>query len=415
MRGYFMKKSILCITFLVWTVSSQAMWRKISSPRVLFAGMRQTSLANTFPSIINDRTFKTSAIVLARKPLATKKLVKNDETTETKTKPSWIDASPVKPRTNFFADVRDWIFGTTPERELQKQKEALAPLAHVFEKPWQFTPEHIEEVINNLPESAMQGKEVDSFFKGFKLPFIKIHSLLQVIFKAGDFHLDTDFESTEKNIEIIFDQDKETYCIEHKKHNAAFFDRQHIHENLVQKMIDKGAPITQETFQELLFTQSENEKGSLRLGAIKALLDSDKNAELLADANNIQAFADLIQEKMVITKKGRMFHCGSGTDDGNLHVIELITIENYDMIRLLHLLDDYFAKNSQSSIVWDAKKEEIMSQHSSTFATFEKNEKAGKKIAKTTMYSKKSNWPYTKEEDAEAFDRTVGAHFAYWR
>ena len=205
---------------------------------------------------------------------------------------------------------------------------------------------------------------------------------------------------------------------EQKNHHNSFFERQDVHYELVKKFINKGAIVTKETLRKLILNSPKYEvcpTMRVPLGAIKALLDSDKNAELIADENSIQDFADLIQKKLVITKKGKMLHRGSGSNDGNLHVIEIITTENYDMIRLKCICDEYFAKNQQSSVIWHEKRAALQNKFADVFHKFEEYEKAEKKVSYAIKYSKQSSahWPYTKEEEAEM--RKSARNHDYWR
>ncbi len=443
-----MKKFLILISFLVISFSSQAMWRRAS-----FTGKKLSSgISNTMPSFVNDRSIKVASVFLT--PNASRLYGKINKNESNESKYAWLDNGPVKASTHFWRDLRDSFFGTTPEREKEKQKEIFLPLYNIHDRTDKFTPGHIEEVIDNLPAHFINQKDINAFFVTYYYEDCKREdSPLEVIFKADNFYLASqDEEATDKNIEIIFkgkekyadykihnafiDKDKFGFIIEkglaqglvvdnqvdeyteQKIHHNSFFERQDIHYKLVKKLINKGAIVTKETLRKLILNSPKYEvcpTMRVPLGAIKALLDSDKNAELIADENSIQDFADLIQKKLVITKKGKMLHRGSGSNDGNLHVIEIITTENYDMVRLKYILDEYFAKNKQSLEAWNEKTAVLQNKFAQIFHQFEEYEKSEKKVSYTIKYSKKSSvrWPYTKEEEAEM--HKSARNYDYWR
>lgn len=444
-----MKKIIIFTIFLSGVASPlSAMWRRAVLPRTLGSSIRQSTLASTLPTLLNDRVIKGAAITLQRDGVRFYGKATNNEHNASK-KPSWLDASPVKARTNFFSDLKDSFFGTTPERELEKQREALRPLYNVADCQRAFTAHHIAEVINNIPVSLINHNHVNSLFHTYYYADAQerdAYSPLELIFKKGDFYLKSEEEEdsrnkremimyhvekgdsktysvdqllrTEKKIEQILTQEnKVDICAEHYIHPNSFFERQAIHHDLVKKIIDRGALVTQETIKKLLFNEHQNDVGILRIGGIKALLEADEKAELLSGQESIEKVADFIQKKIVTVKKGAMLHRGSGSNNGDLHVIEVSTTENYDMIRLLHVFDEYFAKNQASSALWHEKKAQLKKQFAHVFAHFEENEKAGKPISSTTTHSRKSSvcWPYTKEEDDEAEQRARNSYRGYWR
>lgn len=347
-------------------------------------------------------------------------------TSTAENKPSGLNPYPAKESVSFFSRAGNFLF-RTPERELAMKIQALKPLQEAINNSSHFTADHIEKIIEVLPEDILNDTNlVRNSLKDYTKPDrYKIHSLLTALFKAGNFYLNESADKVKKNYDpsikflptnpLNTHEGTELLGNDTTIHDASHQTRQQLHAQLIQKLFDRGFKLAPDILMDVLLNNSTDWKGSLRLGAIETVLNADKDAKLLSDINSITTLKNLFKDTIETPRKIIWWDIRKDTSHP-LYVIRYEKTYDYDQIRFLELLNHYFAKSKQPEIraLWKKQEEELEQLYPDAFLQFSKDDQINKAIASKTMFFRQSSKedPQTKKEHDEAKHRASMSMYA---